>query len=265
MLGIIGIIAVLTVLGLSLIVTRLATIALALTGLSREAAGFQARSAFTGTGFTTSEAEKVVNHPVRRRIVMLLMIVRSAGVVSILISLILSFGGGGDETTRVYRLLWLIGGLVALWVMARSRYVDRYLTRLIEWALERWTDLDVRDYQSLLKLSGEYMVKELSVKRDSWLADKTLQHCRLTEEGVIVLGVYRRNGDYVGAPKAETKIYPGDQLILYGRAKALRELDERKADSSGEEAHDRAVSEQERHVADQEHQEREQARRRSSG
>jgi hypothetical protein len=36
MLGIIGIIAVLTVLGLSLLVTRIAAIALSLTGLSRE-------------------------------------------------------------------------------------------------------------------------------------------------------------------------------------------------------------------------------------
>ena len=70
MLGIVGVIAFLTVLGLSLFITRLATIALTYTGLSREAARFQARSAFTGTGFTTSEAERVVDHPVRRRIIM---------------------------------------------------------------------------------------------------------------------------------------------------------------------------------------------------
>jgi len=110
MLGIIGIIAVLTVLGLSLVVTRIATIALGLTGLSREAAAFQSRSAFTGTGFTTREAEKVVNHPVRRRIIMLLMIIRSAGIVSIIISLILSFGGSEGEAERFYRLMGLIGG-----------------------------------------------------------------------------------------------------------------------------------------------------------
>jgi hypothetical protein len=65
MVGIVGIIASLTVLGLSLIITRIATTALSLTGLSWEAARFQARSAFTGTGFTTTEAERVVDHPVR--------------------------------------------------------------------------------------------------------------------------------------------------------------------------------------------------------
>jgi hypothetical protein len=65
--GIVGIIALLTVLVLSLLITRVATVALTMTGLSQEAARFQARSAFTGTGFTTKEAEDVVNHPVRRR------------------------------------------------------------------------------------------------------------------------------------------------------------------------------------------------------
>jgi hypothetical protein len=69
MIGIIGVIAFLTVLALSMLITGLATSALSMTGLSRESARFQARSAFTGTGFTTQEAEKVVNHPVRRRII----------------------------------------------------------------------------------------------------------------------------------------------------------------------------------------------------
>jgi hypothetical protein len=260
MLGIIGIIAVLTVLGLSLLVTRIAATALTLTGLSREAARFQARSAFTGTGFTTREAEKVVNHPVRRRIIMLLMITRSAGVVTIIISLILSFGGGEDESQRLYRLFWLIGGLFALWAAARSRHIDRYLSRIIEWAIRKWTDLDTRDYLSLLKLSGEYTVKELSVREGDWLADKHLRDCRLSEEGVIVLGIYRENGDYVGAPRADTRVYPGDVLILYGRAANLRELDQRQEDIGGDAAHERAVSEQRQHMAEQE--EREEAHRR---
>jgi Trk-type K+ transport system membrane component len=46
-------------LALSLIITRVATMALMLTGLSRESARFQSRSAFTGVGFTTTEAESL--------------------------------------------------------------------------------------------------------------------------------------------------------------------------------------------------------------
>ena len=104
---IIGIIAFLTVLALSLILTRVATVALTMTGLSEEVAKFQARSAFTGTGFTTKEAENVVNHPVRRKIIGMLMIIRSAGLVTIILSLILSLTGYPKGIQVLMRMAWL--------------------------------------------------------------------------------------------------------------------------------------------------------------
>ncbi len=77
-----GLISILIVLVISLLVVRVATVALTLTGMSQQMAKFQARSAFTGAGFTTSESENVVGHPVRRRIIMLLMLVGNAGIVT---------------------------------------------------------------------------------------------------------------------------------------------------------------------------------------
>jgi hypothetical protein len=58
----IAVVSLLTVITVSVLITRIATVALSHTGLSRESARFQARSAFTGVGFTTSESEKAVNH-----------------------------------------------------------------------------------------------------------------------------------------------------------------------------------------------------------
>jgi len=83
--------SLLLVLVFSLLITRIATIALTYTGLSRQSAKFQARSAFTGVGFTTSESEKVVNHPVRRRILLLMMLVGNAGIVTVIATFILGF------------------------------------------------------------------------------------------------------------------------------------------------------------------------------
>lgn len=262
--GLIGIIALLTVLGLSLVITRLAARALSLTGLSREAARFQARSAFTGTGFTTSEAEQVVNHPVRRQIIMLLMIARSAGLLSIVISLIFSFAGSGTEHERLFRLLWLVVGVLFLWFLARSRLVEKSLSKLIEWALQRWTDIDTRDYAGLLNLSGEYTVREMLVREGDWIEGKRLRDCRLSEEGVLVLGINRSDGAYVGAPRADTEIYSDDKLILYGRGKALSELDRRRADFTGERAHEEAVNEQKIEVARQEVRESEHKKKRQA-
>ena len=54
---------------LSALVTKVAAIALMHTGLSTEIAKFQARSAYTGSGYTSQESEKLMNHPVRRKIV----------------------------------------------------------------------------------------------------------------------------------------------------------------------------------------------------
>ena len=265
MVGIIGIIAFLTILGLSMVITRIASTALSLTGLSREVAKFQARSAFTSTGFTTQEAESVVNHPVRRNIIMWLMVAKSAGMVSIIISLILSFAGSGEhELSRLSRLGWLVTGVALLWIIARSNYLENWMRHMIKKALERWTYLELHDYTELLNLSGEYTVRELRVEEQDWLADKNLGQCRLNEEGVLVLGIYRADGSYVGAPKAVTRIYADDLLILYGRSRTLQNLDNRESGVRGEVEHDEAVHEQKIHNDEQDKKEDEYRREKAS-
>ncbi len=99
---------------LGLLVTRIATVALTMTGMSVDHARFQARSAFTGTGFTTSEAEAVVGHPARRRIVMALMLVSGAGAVSVLGALILSFAGVDSTAGGLRRAGVIVAALTAL-------------------------------------------------------------------------------------------------------------------------------------------------------
>ena len=115
---ILQVMSLLMVLVLSLIITRVATIALTLTGLTRESARFQARSALTGAGFTTSESEKVVNHPIRRRIVMWLMLIGNGGLVLVAALLILILGGGGEQVS-IWSYVGLAAGLVGLWFVAR--------------------------------------------------------------------------------------------------------------------------------------------------
>jgi len=86
---------------------------------------------------------------------------------------------------------------------------------------------------------------------------KALGDCKLLEEGVTILGIYRKDEHYVGAPKSDTELYEGDTLVLYGRGRRLQELSERESDSRGEAAHRDAVSDQEKHVKEQDRQEAE--------
>ncbi len=103
------------------------------------------------------------------------------------------------------------------------------------------------------------------MEEGDWLAGKQLQECHLNDEGITVLGIYRSDGNYVGAPRKDTYMYEEDTLLLYGREERIRELDQRGADSSGEMAHQRAVSEQREKEAEQEQQEAEHREKRKSG
>ena len=74
MIGLYLLLPTLLVIIISFLVIRAGTIALMMTGMDRKKASFQALSAFTRAGFTTREAEAVVNNPQRRRIITWLII-----------------------------------------------------------------------------------------------------------------------------------------------------------------------------------------------
>lgn len=237
-----GIILLLVVAMLSLLITRIATIALTATGMSQPSARFQARSALTGVGFTTTESEAVVSHPARRRIIMALMLAGSAGLATSIAGILAGVVGAADATSRLARAAVLIGGLVLIYAASTSSRVDRFLSRVIGRALARFTDLDVRDYAALLHVSGEYEVKEMLAVPDGWITARTLGELRLRDEGVLVLGIVRADGSYLGVPTRETRIDAGDTAILYGRDGAFAELTTRRRGEAGDEAHARAVS-----------------------
>lgn len=228
---------------LALLVTRIATVALMATGVPYDVARFQARSAMTGVGFTTSESESIVNHPIRRRIVLTLMLLGNAGLVTIMASVILSFAGteGGSESLK--RLGIILLGMVPIFLIARSDRFADVLGRVIGRSLQRWSDLDVRDMVHLMQLTRDYAISELQVQPGDWVADKPLVNLGLPDEGILVLGIQRADGSFVGAPRGGTVIHAYDMLVLYGRSSVLTDLDVRSADIDGDRAHDEAVAE----------------------
>ncbi len=248
---------VLVALTLSLLITRIASTALTITGLPRHVARFQARSAFTGVGFTTSEAEDVVHHPVRRRIVMLLMLLGNAGIITIAGSLILSFARSESSAEASLRLGLLVAGMAVLLWLANSSKFDRYLSAGISKLLSRWTDLEAKDYAGLLQLSGAYGISELQIQEGDWLADRKLAELELRDEGAAVLGIYRPGQTYVAVPNGESRLIPGDVAVIYGRSSLLRELDRRRAGPDGDREHEEAVALQAHVVKEQAEQDRE--------
>ena len=218
----------------SLLVTRVATVMLTLTGLSRESARFQARSAFTGAGFTTSESEAITDHPFRRRIVMWLMLLGNASIVSGLASLLLSFSTANSGSAALTRLALIVLFLLVLNRLALSQAADRLLSRVIDRGLRRFTRLDVRDYAGLLRLRDNWIVGEIVVAPGDWFIDRTIEDLDMASEGVLVLGIERAGHRYVGAPKATARFREGDKVVLYGLRDTLDRIDGRERTAEGE-------------------------------
>jgi len=239
----VAIFSLFTVAFLSLLVTRIAAMALMFTGLSQEVARFQARSAFSGVGFTTTESELITNHPVRRKIIMILMLLGNIGIATVVATVMVSLLTTAGSKNWLQNILLFIACLSLLWFLASSHFVERNLNLIIAWGLKKWTRLEVQDYVAILHLQNEFAVWEMNVESHDWLADKTLLEAGLSREGVLILGIQRKKGFYIGAPQGISRINPGDILVMYGPLPRLQELDRRQSGAEGDLAHKDAIIE----------------------
>lgn len=233
--------ALIIVLFVAFFLIRTGTAALTLLGLSRDLALFQAISAFTGVGFTTSESEHILNHPDRRRVVMSLMVIGNVGLMTAVSSLVLTFANTGDTSEGLLKLVVLIVVLGSVLAVLLNRRVSVPMHHMLRKLLRRTTRLKVVDFVDLLQLTGEYGVVELPVDDGHWLTGRRLSETRLLEEGVTVLGILREGFDFIGVPRGETLVESGDKLVLYGREESIETLYSRRKDEKGSAEHNEAV------------------------
>lgn len=243
-----ALISFLLIIVLSVSVVRVGSIALELTGLPHEVAIFQSQSAFSGVGFTTRESETVVEHKLRRRIVRTLVLLGSAGITSSIATLILTFVNQKDESFLLRGGI-LGGGLLMIVLLSRSRALHRLMKKLISRGLEKWSKQDIMDYEEILGISRGYIISRFRVKKDSWLADRTLDSLQLQKEGALILAVFRTEDDrekFIGIPTGKTAIRPGDVLVCYSREKVSQLLSRRDKGPQGEKEHRHSRREEER-------------------
>jgi hypothetical protein len=233
------------IVSLSALITKIASIALMHTGLSTESAKFQARSAYTGTGMSTKETESIMNHPVRRKIVYNLMLIGNAGIVTVMSSLILTFILPDTIASKLYGLLIIVVGMIVLWLVAKSKWVDRVLSRMINAMLKRYTNIEIHDFAAVLHLKDDYTIIEAKVDLDGWMGNRTLAQLHLREEGITMLGVEREGMGYFGSPAGEFKILPGDVVTLYGKSDGIKSIYNRKKDYFAQLEHQKYVAEEE--------------------
>ena len=204
-----GALSIFVLLSLSVLIIRVASVALRLTGLSEGTARFQALSAFTGTGFTTVEAETIVNYPLRRKIISLLMIVGNLGLVSVLATLVVSLVHTEAETGAVIRqLAWLLGGLALVWFLILNKTADGLLCKVIGHVLQSETILGRRNYQRLLQLGDGFSICEHPAAN--------VDEAELEKLGLKLIATHSGDGRFREAGDTSVTIGDGDKLVVYG-------------------------------------------------
>ena len=205
-------------LALSVSVVRIAGVAMRMTGLPENVARFQCLSALTGTGFTTHESEMIVNYPIRRRILVALMIIGNLGLVSVAATFIVALVDAGEGVGSIaWQVFAIVAAIAVIFVMTTFKKLDRAMCDLVGLILARTTSLGDRNYHRILQLDDGYSIAEHTVGRshakdeaDIWTENNQLR----------ILAV--RDGEtrafrHLDGP---TELSPGDVLICFGSEQA---------------------------------------------
>ena len=169
-------------------------LALQFTGVEKARAQFQALSAFSGTGFTTKEAETVVNHPRRRKIIMALMILGNAGLVSVIATFASSL-----KKTNVTELAINLGiiavSIFLLHRIATYHRISRRLRRRLGKMVRRIFHLDQVHMDEILEQGGGYGVMRVLMGAECEATGKDLIHSGLSQHEIMVLCIERDQGN----------------------------------------------------------------------
>jgi len=221
---------------ISFIVVRIGAIAFQLTGLEWSLAKFQSLSCFSGTGFTTKEAELITGNPQRRRIASILMILGNAG----LVTLIATFANTLRPAMRLPEITipfvhlvfpsallpWINLAIVTVSVYIIYKVfthtkVTKKITDLLKKRIIKKELVKPVSFEELLVSTGGYGISNIEVTDDSSVANKTLIETALRSNDITVL-VIERGRDIIPNPHRDTKILLGDRLVCFGKLDNIR-------------------------------------------
>ena len=206
----------------SFIIVRVGGFALQLTGIEPDVARFQALSAFSGTGFTTREAERVVGHRTRRRIVTILIILGNAGMVTVIATLVASFTQVSGYMWFFIQLAIIIGGIFVLYrLIIRSSIGQRF----IDWLQRPVMNRILREaptVDEIFHVEKDWTISFVLMKGNSKSIGMSVAD--ITAEGDIeILGIDRA-GNYLTRLDRDEKVVEGDRLLVYGNRKTVKRI-----------------------------------------
>ena len=220
----------------SFIAVRIGAVAFQLTGLEWSLAKFQALSCFTGTGFTTREAELITGNPQRRKIATILIVLGHAGFVT----LIATFANSLRAEVIMYQLtipflhsvvpaaiapiinLAIITFIVfIIYKIFASSKIATKLTNVLRSQMVKKELVKRVSFEELALATGGYGVSQIEICEDSPVLNKALHESELRKHDITILAI-EREGITMPNPPAETKMLLDDKLICFGKLGNIR-------------------------------------------
>ena len=208
---------------ISFIVVRIGAFALQLTGMGPEIAAFQALSAFSGTGFTTSESERVVRSRPRRRIITVLIILGNAGLVTVIASLVASFTQVTGYGWFFIRLGVIIVGILILYrIVIGSKLGNKVLHRFRK-PLMKSILKGSPNTEEIYHFGKGWGINLVVIYGDSKNIGLSLADVTAGKDDVEILAIDRSYA-FLPKPDKNEKVMDGDRLLIYGTRKSVEEL-----------------------------------------
>lgn len=204
------------------LIVEVLSIALKITGLDIDKARFQVVSIITHTGFTTKESELITQHPTRRKIAMVLMLISYVGA-ALLISIIVN--ALRNQETFLYFALYVTLGLFILRFILRRRYLVHKFESFLEKLLRRRMKIysKYRSVEEVLHLNDKYGVVDFVIDEGNVLVGVSLAKSKLKENYIQVLNI-DKGSHIIHFPKNDFVFSIGDKVLVYGQIEKINEF-----------------------------------------
>lgn len=198
-------------------VIEISVILFNLTGLEAEVSRYQVVSMLTNTGFTTDEAQLIIDHPVRRRLSMFLILFGAFSLAVIISSItnILS------KDLRLEELSIINIILLVLLLAGKTPFIKDRLKKKFNREMEKKLEISELPIKDALYLDENDLVTDVIIKKDSEFIGRKAVDLVKRDEDISILFI-KRGEIYIRNQLNEEKIHEGDQLFIYGNKKTIK-------------------------------------------
>lgn len=189
-----------------------------LTGVPIEKARFQVVSLLTSTGFTTRESELIVQHPIRRKLALSLMLFSYGSTVTF-ISFIVNLISKSLINTKSTVMFVVFIVLVTIFLKSSLMANIEYIVENIVEHSKIWKKLNSKYLNIITKHKG-YGICEVYLNDTSYLIGKSIRNSRLKDKEIQVLSIDKGH-TLINFPSPDYIFEEDDKVTVYGNIKNI--------------------------------------------